>query len=197
VVGDTREIRDIPKDMKTIPSLLFTSIAALCGVSCSNIGRESRERWASQPNFVSGDDSLLEGTYMNRPDSERPELWRLVSDRLYAGDAVQLRLIGKRRLEITLFNQKQQIASTHRTITRRGKYWSIGSAFQIKGVPPLVWGIKDKEVGLAIDRDGNLNTSYGISGAAFVGPMPLIGGGDSAKRSSIHRKITSTKTAKP
>lgn len=183
--------------MKTIPSLLFASIAALCGASCSNIGRESRERWASQPNLVSGDDSLLEGTYMNRSESERPELWRVISDHPGAGNAVQLRLSGTRRLDITLLDQGRQIASVHRTLRNRGNYWSIGSAFQIKGVPPLVWGMKDNEVGLAIDHDGNLNTSYGISGAAFVGPMPLIGAGDGYKKSSIHRRITPEGRAKP
>lgn len=174
--------------MKTTRSLLIAGMAALCCVSCSSIGRESRQKWASHPDFVSGDDSLLEAIYMNRSEDGGAALWSIISDRREEGNAVQLRSGGKRKLEISLLDHGRPVASVHRTLTRKGRYWSIGSRFQTRGIPPLLWGITDNEVGLAIDRDGNLNTSHPTGGLGFVGPIPLMGAGSGHNISTIHRR---------
>ncbi len=175
--------------MKLIHSLLILCFSTLCCASCSSIGKDSRENWATRGNFVNGSASQLEGIYNNTSEDDYRDLWRIIADEKDVGDAVLIELKPRDILEISLLESGKRISVVKRKLTKKGNYWSAGSPIKLHGVPPFAWGVSNNEVGLAVDRTGNLHSSFDISGAFFIGPIGMAGG-DSIKRSAVHNRIS-------
>lgn len=174
--------------MKLLSVFLMFSVSTFCCVSCSSIGRESREKWAKQEHFVSGPDTLLEGAYSNQSIDDSRNLWTIISAKSQNGDVVRLRLMQRNKLAIELIDNGRLVSVLERKITKKDTYWSVGTSIKLHGVPPFVWGVSDNEVGLAVDRKGNLYTSFGISGAGFIGPIGMAGG-SGHKQATVHTRI--------
>jgi len=114
-------------------------------------------------------------------------LWLILSHKTDIGDSVRLKASEDGSLFIQLINDGTVVDEISISFTDKGSYWSVGSMNRLI-ITPLGLGLTDNEVGLAIDREGNLKTSYGASGG-LVFPI-LWAGGSSELMSSVHERVS-------
>lgn len=182
--------------LKTLASsLLILSIFSFSNSCCSSLAEESRDRWLDRGRFVKGPSKQLEGTYENtyRQGYSTTSLWWILNresspPHKISQDGKVLITIKGDNIEFTLFNDNTPINTVNCKISDKGNFYTIGSKAQLHGIPPLLWGLSDREVGLAIDQSGNLHTYYGITGSVFVGFFGT-GAGDANKISTIHKRL--------